>query len=173
MLTIASWYNTQDNMNMKKVVSVLDKNMVIISSAVIYKKIKKNNEKWFLVKNTEEENWEFPNTIVRKGESSARASLRLMGEKGGMSIQVLEEAGRAGGATTLKDKTYPLRRIYYLMRVKSGSKEAIGFEETEWFSYANAIRKLSKREQQMLRQAREELRAWEKRKQEEKENSKK
>jgi ADP-ribose pyrophosphatase YjhB (NUDIX family) len=155
---------------MKKALSVLDKNMVIISSAVLFKKLRGNKKKWFLVKNSEEENWEFPNTIVRKGESSARAALRIMGEKGGMSVQVLEEAGRAGGATTLKDKTCPLRHIYYLLREKSDSGEPIGFGEVEWFTYANAIRKVSKREQQMLRQAREELKSWEKR-QEEKEKA--
>ncbi|MBN1168957.1 NUDIX domain-containing protein [Candidatus Woesebacteria bacterium] len=162
------------NRSNKGAVSVLNKNMVIISSVVLFKKLRGNKKKWFLVKNMEEDNWEFPNTIVRKGESSARAALRMMGEKGGMTVQVLEEAGRAGGATTLKDKTYPLRHIYYLLREKSGAEgEAIGFEESSWFTYANAIRKLSKREQQMLRQAREELKAWEKRQEEKKEKKKK
>lgn len=158
---------------MKKTVSVLDKNMVIISSVVLFKKIRGNKKKWFLTKNNEDESWEFPNTMVRKGESSARAALRMMGEKGGMSVQVLEEAGRAGGATTLKNKTYPLRNIYYLLRQKSEQGETIGFGESDWFTYANAIRKLSKREQQMLRQAREVLKKWEKKQEERKKKTRK
>ncbi len=158
---------------MNKVVTVLNKSMVIVSSAILFKKSRGKKKMWFLTKNAEEVNWEFPNTIVRKGESSARAVIRIMGEQGGMSIQVLEEAGRAGGATTIKEKTYPLRHIYYLMMETSGSGEPIGFEETEWFTYANAIRKLSKRERKMLRQARKEMRKWEKRQEEKKENNKK
>jgi ADP-ribose pyrophosphatase YjhB (NUDIX family) len=157
----------------KRVVSVLDKNMVIVSSPILFKKSRGKKKKWFLIKKNKEGGWDFPSATVRKGESSARASIRIMGEKGGMSVQVLEEAGRAGGATTVKDKTYPLRHIYYLLRVKSEEGEAIGFAEAGWFSYANAIRKLSKREQQMLRQAREELREWEKRQEEKKEENKK
>jgi hypothetical protein len=95
--------------------------------------------------------------------------LRMMGEQGGMGTQILEEAGRAGGVATVNEKTVPRRYIYYLMVQKSGSKEVLGFDEHLWLEYAKAVRKLSsKRERAMLRQARQELRKWEKRKKEKK-----
>jgi ADP-ribose pyrophosphatase YjhB (NUDIX family) len=78
--------------------------------------------KWFLVKHNGEEEWEIPKVLVRKGESSVRAVLRMMGEKGNMTTRVLEEAGRFGGITTVNGKKLPQRHIYYLMleRARSG-----------------------------------------------------
>lgn len=141
--------------------------VVLISSAVVFKKVGKK-DLWFLVKSSEGE-WEIPRTVVRKGESSVRASLRMMGEQGGMTTRVLEEAGRAGGVTTINDKTLPQRHLYYLTRLLEEEGEAIGFEEFVWLEYAKAIRKLpSKRERSMLKQARKELRIWRKKKKQEK-----
>ena len=141
---------------------MLDKNTVLVSGACLYKE-KKGKRKWFLIKQSEEEGWEIPKVLVRKGESSVRASLRMLGEKGGMSTKVLEEAGRAGGVTTVNGKVLPQRHIYYLIVAKSISGEAVGFAETAWLDYAKAVRRLSsKRERQMIKAAREELKKWKK-----------
>lgn len=139
----------------------MDKNAVLVSGAVVFKE-GRGKRRWFIVKHTEaEDKWEIPKVFVRKGESSVRAALRMMGEQGGMSTQVLEEAGRAGGVATVNKKILPQRHLYYLMVWNSGVAEAIGFEDFKWLEYAKAVRKLSsKRERMILKQARRELRKW-------------
>lgn len=138
----------------------MNRNVVLVSGAVVFKE-GRGKRRWFIVKQSDEEKWEIPKVIVRKGESSVRAALRMMGEQGGMSTKVIEEAGRAGGVTTINDKTFPQRHLYYLMVRKSEAGEAIGFSNFKWLEYAKAVRKLSsKRERMILKQAREELRKW-------------
>lgn len=140
----------------------MDKNTVLVSGAIVFKE-QHGKSRWFIVKQNDEEEWELPKVMVRKGESSVRAALRMMGEKGGMTTRVIEEAGRAGGVITLNNKTLPQRHLYYLMLLKSGSKEAIGFGNYLWLEYANAVRKLtSKRERTMLKAAKEIWGAWKK-----------
>ena len=142
---------------------ILDKNLVIVSGAVIFDD-KDKKPKWFISKSEKDGDWEFPKIISRKTESSVRASIRMMGEKGGMSTKVLEEVGRAGGITSITGKTRPQRHIYYLHRLKSKSGDPVGFAEAGWFEYAKAVRKLgSKRERAMLKDARKEFRDWKKR----------
>ncbi len=109
----------------------------------------------------EDGKWEIPKVPVRRTESSPRAAIRMMAEKGGMDAKVLEEAGRAGGSTTINGKTVPQRHLYYLM-IQTAAGEVLGFKDYKWLEYAKAIRKLSsKREKMMMRQARRELRKWE------------
>jgi ADP-ribose pyrophosphatase YjhB (NUDIX family) len=140
----------------------MNQNQVLISGAVVAR-IENKKVKWFLIKQGKTGEWEVPKVIVRKGESSVRAAIRTMGEKGGMSARVLEEAGRAGGATTVGDKTVPQRHIYYLMLFRQSAGEAIGFEESDWFDYGVAVRKLSsKRERSILKQAKKTLEQWRK-----------
>ena len=142
---------------------ILDKNLVIISGAIVFKE-GRSKKRWFIVKQSDlEDSWEIPKVFVRKGESSVRAALRMMGEQGGMTTKVIEEAGRAGGVATVNDKTLPQRHIYYLMVRESGVGEVIGFAKTRWFTYADAVRKLSsKRERAMLKEARKGYRKWKK-----------
>ena len=142
--------------------NVIDKNLVLVSAPIVIKKVK-GRLRWFIVKQQDEEGWEIPKVLVRKGESSVRASLRMMGERGAMTIQVLEEAGRAGGVTTVNGRTLPQRHLYYLAILKSASEEPIGFAEHAWLEYAQAVRKLSsKRERTMLKEARKEYKKWKK-----------
>jgi 8-oxo-dGTP pyrophosphatase MutT (NUDIX family) len=139
----------------------MNNNLVLISAAIIFKN-KGKKRRWFIVKQTDEGKWEFPKAIVRKAESSVRAILRATGEKGAMTIKVLEEAGRAGGITTINGKTVPQRHLYYLAVLLSASEEPIGYPEHLWLEYAKAVRKLaSKRERTMLKQARKVLKKWE------------
>jgi hypothetical protein len=136
--------------------------LVLISGAIVFKK-GRGKSRWFIAKQNEEDGWEIPKVVVRKGESSVRAALRMMGEKGGMTTKILEEAGRAGGVATMNGKTLPQRYLYYLMELRAPQGEAIGFNDHKWLEYAKAVRKLSsKREQMMLRQARKEYRVWKK-----------
>ena len=131
----------------------MDKNLVLISGSILYKE-ESGKIQFFLVKEQEDGGWEFPKVVVRKGESSVRAALRIMGEKGGMTTKVLEEAGRAGGVTTSGGNTFPQRHLYYLMVLKSKSEEEIGFSETLWLDYSATMKKLySKREKTMLKAA--------------------
>ena len=140
----------------------MDTNLVLVSSAVVFKE-SRGKTHWFVVKQSGAENWELPRVIVRKVESSVRAAIRMMGEQGGMTTQVLEEAGRAGGVTTINGKTMPQRHLFYLMMHLSSEGEAIGFDAIQWLEYAKAVRALSsKRERAVLKQARVELRKWKK-----------
>jgi ADP-ribose pyrophosphatase YjhB (NUDIX family) len=141
---------------------MFNKNLVLISGACLFKETR-GKRRWFIVKQTDEDGWEVPKVLVRKGESSVRAALRMIGEKGGITARVLEEAGRAGGVTTTNGKTLPQRHIYYLMLTKLAADETIGFPEFAWLEYAKATRKLnSKREKQMLKAANEVLKKWKK-----------
>lgn len=140
----------------------MDKDRVIIGAAIVFKQEDKK-VKWFIVNNKDEEGWVIPKIVKRKGESSVRGSIRMMGEKGGMTVKALEEAGRAGGVRTINGKTKPQRILYYLMVMKNASGEPVGFEESGWFDYAGAVRKLSsKRERAMIKNARKIFRVWRK-----------
>ena len=138
----------------------MDKNTVLVAGVIIYKE-SRGKRRWFIVKQDKDGGWEIPKAIVRKVESSVRAVIRMMGEQGGMTIKVLEEAGRAGGVTTVNGKTFPQRHIFYLAVQKSSEGEVLGFEEHDWLQYAQAVRKLgSKRERAMIKAARKELNDW-------------
>jgi ADP-ribose pyrophosphatase YjhB (NUDIX family) len=140
----------------------INQNTLLVSGAVVAK-IESGKIKWFLTKQAKTNDWEIPKVVVRKGESSVRAALRIMGEKGAMTTRVLEEAGRAGGVTTVGDKTVPQRHIYYLMILRQTAGEAIGFEESAWYDFGVAGRKLaSKRESSILKQAKGILEEWRK-----------
>ncbi|KKQ37293.1 MAG: hypothetical protein US53_C0022G0008 [Candidatus Woesebacteria bacterium GW2011_GWA1_37_7] len=140
----------------------MDKNTVLVAGAIVFREVS-NKPLWLVVKQGEDEGWEFPKTIVRKGESSVRTVLRLMGEKASISARVLEEAGRAGGVTTINSKTLPQRHIFYLMVAKASSGKPIGFSDSSWIEYQKAVKKLaSKREMTMLKQAKDEYKKWKK-----------
>jgi ADP-ribose pyrophosphatase YjhB (NUDIX family) len=135
----------------------IGKNLVLVAGACVFQE-KRNNLKWFLVKQNGENEWEIPKILVRKGESSVRAVLRMMGEKASMTTRVLEEAGRFGGITTVNGKKLPQRHIYYLMLEKSQADEAIGFSDSNWFPHSKSLRAISsKREKAVLKAAKKEL----------------
>jgi ADP-ribose pyrophosphatase YjhB (NUDIX family) len=135
----------------------ISKNLVLVAGACIFKE-KKGSLKWFLVKQNDEDKWEIPKVLVRKGESSVRAALRTMGEKGNMTTRVLEEAGRFGGITTVNGRKLPQRHIYYLMLERSQSGEAIGFADSIWLDFSKTLKSLSsKREKAVLKAASMEL----------------
>jgi len=139
------------------------KNDILISAACLFRDFQGKTQ-WFLIKEPESDKWETAKSLVRKGESSVRAILRVMGEKGGITTKILEEAGRINGVGVASGKTLPQRTIYYLMLAKKMLGETIGFEDFLWLDYAQATRKLStKREKNMLKNAKTELAAWRKR----------
>jgi len=106
---------------------------------------------------------EIPKVIVRKGESSVRAAIRLTSEQGGMTTRVLEEAGRFSATTIINGKSVPQKFYYYLLLQKGGSSELIGFAEFKWLEYGEAVKRVPlKREKEMFRSGREVLKLWEK-----------
>jgi len=137
----------------------MDKDLVLISCPVVYRQGSRKGF-WFIVKSEDGEGWEIPKMVARKGESSVRASIRMMGEMANMDAKVIEEAGRAGGMMTVNGKAVSKRTIYYAMIQRTGG-EIIGFEEYKWLDYAKAVRKLSsKRERAMIKNARAEIDRW-------------
>lgn len=136
-------------------------NTQLISGAVVFKPTTKGHS-WFLVRQNSDDEWTIPKLSVRRGESSVRTAIRMMGELGGMRAKVLEEAGRSTGAKTVNGKVVSLKYLYYLMVQKAGG-EAVGFSDYCWLDYSKATRKLfTKKDKLMLKQARGVLREWEK-----------
>lgn len=134
-------------------------NTQLVSAAIIHNK-RSQELQWFLVKTKEGGEWELPKTVVRPTESSVRASLRAMGEQGGMRVKVLEEVGRHGGAAKIGDKMVSQRTIYYLMSYKDGGGEVLEFVDSEWMDHAVALKKMkAKLDREMLKTARVMLEA--------------
>ncbi len=137
--------------------------LVLVGIAVVYKRVG-DKPVWFLVKQKVDSDWELPKTNARRGESSVRSVIRMMGEQAAMNVKVREEVGRAGGAALVGGQTIPQRQIYYLMVCKE-AKEILGFIDFEWLDYAKAIRKLkNKKEIAMLKAARDLLKELDKKK---------
>jgi hypothetical protein len=123
---------------------------ILVSVPVIFRK-DGDKVRWFIVKAQPESNWELPKVIVRKAESSVRASIRSVSEQGGMRAQVYEEVGRQGGATKVNGQAVSQRFIYYLLMHKGGAEEVLEFSASDWVDFSTAKKKLeSKRDQNML-----------------------
>lgn len=134
---------------------------ILVSGAIVFKDYR-GKRQFLLVRHKEKSDWEIPKVTVRKGESSVRASIRLTGEQAGMNARVLEEAGRASGAATINGKVVQQKFYYYLMVQRAGG-EIMGFEEFDWLTYPDALKRLPlKREKDMLRSAKGVLKTWEK-----------
>lgn len=139
------------------------KNQQILIGGAIIVRENKGKRQFLLIKQKDDKDWEIPKVTVRKGESSVRSVIRLTGEQGGMSARVLEEAGRATGNAIINGKSIPQKYYYYLMLVKGGPTELIGFDESKWLEYADAAKKLTiKREKDMFKGAKDVLKEWEK-----------
>jgi hypothetical protein len=135
-------------------------NQLTISGAIVFKDYA--GKRKFLIVKQGDDKWEIPKVTVRKGESSVRASLRMTGEMAGISARVLEEAGRASGATVLNSKSVPVKYYYYVL-IQKAAGEMLGFDAFEWLEYRPAVSKLYlKREKEILRGAKEVLKQWEK-----------
>jgi hypothetical protein len=136
-------------------------NNLLISGAVVFRDSRKKRQ-WLIVKNDANKDWEIPKVTVRKGESSVRAVIRMIGEVAAMTIRILEEASRASGAAIINGKSVPVKYFYYLMIHKSGS-EMVGFDQYAWVELAQAIKKVGlKREKDAFRSAKEILKEREK-----------
>ena len=135
---------------------------ILISGACLFKE-SRGRVYWLVVKNTDEVGWEIPKATVRKGESSVRAILRVLGELAGMSVRVLEEVGRASSSASVNGRSISQKFLYYLLIYKTSAGEILGFTDFEWLEQGKAIKKLSiKREKSMLREAKVVLKTWEK-----------
>jgi 8-oxo-dGTP pyrophosphatase MutT (NUDIX family) len=143
---------------------LIDKNTVIIAGAVVVRETKGKDE-WLLVKQTDSGGWEFCKALVRKGESSVRTAIRVMGEKAGLTTKVLDEAGRIKSSSQVAGRSVVQLTIYYLMLLRSTPREIIGFSDYFWGDYSKAYKKLeSKKEKQILSKARELFNDWKKNK---------
>lgn len=135
---------------------------ILIGGAVLFRE-NRGKRQFLLVRQKEEDGWEIPKVTVRRGESSVRAVIRMTSEQGGLTARVLEEAGRATGNTLLNGKSIPQKLYYYLMLLKGGQSEMIGFNEFKWLEYGDAVKKVPlKREKEMLKNGRDVLKEWEK-----------
>lgn len=142
--------------------TVMKDNTLLVGAATIYKQPKRKEDQWFVVKTSEEGDWELPKTVVRRGESSVRSVIRLTQEQGSMRTKVLEEVGRASGAGRVNGKAVNQKYIYYLMHCKDVG-EIMGFSEYMWVDHKKALKMLTlKRDQNMLKEAKSILKNYEK-----------
>jgi len=141
----------------------VDKNSVLVSAGILFKEVP-GGQRFFVIEDPDSDKWEFVKLLVRKGESSVRAIIRTLGEKGGMTVRVLEEAGRYKTIASSNNKPVSHNNIYYLVLLKSNSKGAAAFGNFLWLDYPKAMRKLSsKKEAAMLKNARDIIKEWLKR----------
>jgi hypothetical protein len=142
------------NMDKRKYLSV--------GGALVFKDSRKKRT-FLLTKQKEGDDWEIPKISVRRGESSVRSVIRMTGEMAGINAKVLEEAGRASGVTTLNGKVLPQKYYYYLMMLKAGGTDPIGFFDAKWMDFSKALKALSlKREKDILKEGKKVLKVWEK-----------
>ena len=126
---------------------------VLMSVSVVFKK-KGKEFVWFLVKQGDSQDWELPRTIARRGESSVRASIRLMGEQGGMRARIFEELDRHIGAGKINDRVVTQKTLYYIMENLGSGEEPLAFVESEWLPAEKAVKKLKNaREIKVLKEA--------------------
>jgi hypothetical protein len=141
----------------------MKKDTTILTSVACLFKESKGKNYWLLVKPSEDSEWELPRATVRKGESSVRAILRVIGEMAGMSVKVLEEVGRGSSTVLVSNRPVPQKFLYYLLVFKSSAGEILGFHDSKWLEYAKVVKEVSsKKEASELRQARRVLAKWEK-----------
>ncbi len=135
---------------------------VLIGGAILYRD-NKNKKQYLIVKNKEGDGWEFPKVTVRKGESSVRAVIRVIGEQMGISPRVLEEVGRSTATVNLNGKSVSQKYYYYLVMQRSANGEILGFNDFTWLDYSQVSKKLSlKRDKDMFRDTKAVLKEWEK-----------
>ncbi len=135
---------------------------ILIGGAVVFRD-NRGKKQFLLVKQKEGDGWEIPKVTVRRGESSARAVIRLTSEQGGMTARILEEAGRSNGTSFINGKSIPQKHYYYLMLQKGASGEMIGFNDFKWMEFGIATKAISqKKEQEVLKSAADVLKEWEK-----------
>ena len=138
------------------------KQSVSTGGAIVYKDYR-GKRTFLLTKQNEDDNWEIPKITVRRGESSVRSVIRMCGEMAGMNVKVLEEAGRSSGAATVNGKVLPQKYYYYLMVLKDGGSDPIGFADAKWMDYSKTLKTLKlKREKDIFKDAKKVLKEWEK-----------
>lgn len=135
---------------------------MLIGAAVLFRD-HRGKRQYLVVKVKEEDGWEVPKVIVRRGESSVRAVIRMTGEQVGISARVLEEVGRGSGMGEINGKSVPQKYYYYLMMQRSKGGEILGFNDFAWLEFDKAVKKLeSKKEKEILKGSRPILKEWEK-----------
>lgn len=135
---------------------------MLIGGAIIFRD-HRGKRQFLFIKEKDSNAWEFPKIVVRKGESSVRAVIRLMGEQASISSKVLEEAGRYAASAVVNGKAMQQKYYYYLMLLKATSGEIIGLPEYKWLEYGEGLKKLEqKREKDIFKDTKEILKTWEK-----------
>ncbi len=139
-----------------------DNQQISIGGAIVFRDYR-GKRQILLVQQKEGDEWEIPKVTVRRGESSVRAVIRMISEQGGMSVRVLEEAGRVNTTAEVNGKSVPQRFYYYIMMQRSGGLDAVGFFKSKWTEYGDATKKVAlKKEKEMLKSTKDYLREWEK-----------
>lgn len=137
---------------------------ILVAGAVVYK-IRAGKVFWLLVRPNKDEGWQLPKGVVRRGESSVRAAMRVILELVNLKCKVIEEAGRTTVNTTKNGSPMTKKFIFYLIqqRGKSG-EEALGvLSKLTWGEFKTASKKLTNQmERKILFRAKITLAEWQK-----------
>lgn len=137
---------------------------MLVSAAIIFKEVR-GKRKYLIVKTKDSKNWEIPKVIVRRGESSVRAVLRLTGEQCAMSARILEEVGRHSQSVVLNGRAVNQKYYFYLLMQRFGGDEILSFDETSWVDLPSAAKKVTdKKDKEMFNNTKDVLKIWEKEK---------
>ena len=137
---------------------------ILTGGAIVFRE-SKGKKQYLIVKIKDSKDWEIPKVIVRRGESSVRAVIRLTSEQCAMSARILEEVGRYSQNVVVNAKAVNQKYFYYLMMHRSGGDDILGFEDFTWVDLASATKKVtSKKEKEMLVSTKGVLKIWEKEK---------
>lgn len=128
----------------------------LITAATIFRK-KKGAVEWLVLKSEVKAPGTLPKGVVRRGESSVGAILRMLREEKGMAVEVLEESGRLASTSTKEGSKVSEKVIYYLIEELASSERGKPPLEEKWGQYAQVAKLLTDRERKMLSQAKDVL----------------
>ncbi len=135
---------------------------MLIGAALLFRDYR-GKRQYLVIKGKDDGAWEVPKVIVRRGESSVRAVIRMTGEQIGITARVLEEVGRGSGLVNLNGKSVPQKHYYYLMMQRAKGGEILGFNDFTWLEFDKACKKLDlKKEKDILKNSKPILKEWEK-----------
>lgn len=129
----------------------------LVAGATIYKK-RNSSREWLLVKKDSKDDWELPKGLVKRGESSVSSVLRTIRENVGLTVQIIEEAGRTIVPKVKNGQRLTDKIIFYLGERISIFPLEPTYAQERWLPYSRARRLLGLgREKKILEQANDVL----------------
>lgn len=134
---------------------------VLVSGAVVFR-TRGEKVSWLIIKPGNDDVWQLPKSVVRRGESSVRTAIRVLAEMAGLRVRVIEEAGRTTITSRRKGGSLSKKLIYYLVLQKGKDDANKNGTKISWVDFTRARDKLASSEKRILIQAKQALIEWQK-----------